>query len=56
MRKNYEKAYARHELSAYTVGFGESVGEELRAAIAQRLGGFGARVVESGANYVLANG
>ncbi len=56
MRKNYERAYARHELSAYTVGFGESVGEEPRAAVAQRLGGFGVRIVESGANYVLTEG
>ena len=54
MRKNYERTYARHELSAYAVGFGDSVGEELRRAIRQRLSGFGTRVVERGANYVLA--
>jgi erythronate-4-phosphate dehydrogenase len=53
MRKDYEKAYARHELAAYTAGFDGSVGEELRRAISRRLGGFGTRVVEDGANYVL---
>jgi len=54
MRKNYEKAYARHELSAYAVGFDASVREGLRTAIAQRLGGFGMRVVQASANYVLS--
>ena len=53
MRKNYDRDYARHELSAYTVGFGGGVAGDLRKAVAQRLGGFGVRVVEQGAHYVL---
>jgi erythronate-4-phosphate dehydrogenase len=53
MRKNYDRDYARHELSAYAVGFGKGVAADLRQAIGQRLGGFGVRAVEQGAHYVL---
>lgn len=54
MRKNYERTYGRHELSVYTVGFDESVATGLREAITQRLSGFGTRVADQGAHYVLA--
>jgi len=56
MRKNYERDYGRHELSTYTVRLDRSLPPGLREAIAQRLAGFGTRVADSGANYVLCAG
>ncbi len=53
MRRNYEKDYGRHELSVYRVGFHRSVPAKLCAEIGRRLAGFGIRVVDQDANYVL---
>jgi erythronate-4-phosphate dehydrogenase len=53
MRRDYEKACGRHELAAYRVGFGDSVGPDLRAEVARRGAGFGMKVDASGAHFVL---
>jgi len=54
MRECYEQDYARHELACYRVGFDESVGPKLRAAIAQRLQGFGIELTDREPHCVLS--
>ncbi len=54
MRKDYEAAYARHELACYRVGFDRSVPDEVRAAVARRLSGLGMIVTGSDPHYILA--
>jgi len=56
MRKNYERDYARHELSLYRVGFAEGVGADLRRQITKRLRGFGIRTVDADAHFILGLG
>jgi erythronate-4-phosphate dehydrogenase len=53
MRKNYETDHERHELTWYRIGIAGGTTPETRAAIEERLAGFGCLIVDEDANYVL---